>query len=228
VGVMILPEVTLFPQALLPLFIFEPRYRRMLADSLASHRLFAVAMLRPGSSRESPASVGGLGLVRVAVDNPDGTAHLMLQGLTRIELGGVVRYKPYRVHNIRPLTPVAPDGITTPALLATIKKLVQERIQLESSPSPGQAPQASEIEEPPEVLPTGPSGFLDEKMISYLNGIHDADTIADLVSWSLLSRPLERQEILETVDIEPRLRRLIHFLMAEIRQRRKNGGDERP
>ena len=37
VPVMTLPNATLFPQALLPLYIFEPRYRRMLADTLASH-----------------------------------------------------------------------------------------------------------------------------------------------------------------------------------------------
>ncbi|MEP6664219.1 MAG: LON peptidase substrate-binding domain-containing protein, partial [Verrucomicrobiota bacterium] len=35
---MTLPNATLFPQALLPLHIFEPRYRKMLADALGSHR----------------------------------------------------------------------------------------------------------------------------------------------------------------------------------------------
>ena len=45
VAVMTLPEVAFFPQALLPLHIFEPRYRAMLKDVLATHRLFAVAGL---------------------------------------------------------------------------------------------------------------------------------------------------------------------------------------
>ena len=43
VPVMTLPSATLFPQALLPLYIFEPRYRRMLADTLKAHRMFIVA-----------------------------------------------------------------------------------------------------------------------------------------------------------------------------------------
>ena len=43
-GVMILGERNLFPQAILPLFIFEPRYRAMLAESLESHRMFCLAM----------------------------------------------------------------------------------------------------------------------------------------------------------------------------------------
>ncbi|HTO02917.1 MAG TPA: LON peptidase substrate-binding domain-containing protein, partial [Opitutus sp.] len=43
--VMTLPNVTFFPQAVMPLHIFEPRYRQMLRDVLAADRLFAVAGL---------------------------------------------------------------------------------------------------------------------------------------------------------------------------------------
>jgi len=48
---MTLPNATLFPQALLPLYIFEPRYRQMLAEALHSSRMFAVAMQKPGNTR---------------------------------------------------------------------------------------------------------------------------------------------------------------------------------
>src|SRR6185436_17665412 len=93
VPVMTLPNATLFPHALLPLYIFEPRYRQMLSDALRSHRMFAVAMQRPGNTRETPAPVAGLGLIRVAVKHGDGTSHLILQGLARVELGAAVRYR---------------------------------------------------------------------------------------------------------------------------------------
>jgi len=49
---MILRNATLFPGASLLLHIFEPRYRRMLSDVLESHRMFAIAMRRPGTRRE--------------------------------------------------------------------------------------------------------------------------------------------------------------------------------
>src|SRR5580765_9012408 len=103
VPVMTLPNATLFPQALLPLYIFEPRYRQMLADSLHSNRMFAVAMQKPGNAREVPLPVAGLGLVRVSVGHRDGTSHLILQGIARVELEEAVRYKPYRIQRIRPL-----------------------------------------------------------------------------------------------------------------------------
>jgi len=48
--VMPLPGAVLFPHALLPLYIFEPRYREMLAHALAHERMFCVALLRPGSA----------------------------------------------------------------------------------------------------------------------------------------------------------------------------------
>src|ERR1051325_9805839 len=96
VAVMTLPNATLFPQALLPLYIFEPRYRQMLVDSLESTRMFTVAMQKPGRSRGTPSPIAGLGLIRVSVGHNDGTSHLILQGLARVELEETVRYKPYR------------------------------------------------------------------------------------------------------------------------------------
>src|SRR3954465_15951293 len=100
VPVMTLPSATLFPQALLPLYIFEPPDRKMLDYSLKSERMFSVAMQKPGRSRETPCMVAGLGLIRVSVDHEDRCPHLILQGITRVELRETVQYKPYRVHNI--------------------------------------------------------------------------------------------------------------------------------
>jgi len=105
VPIMTLPNATLFPQALLPLYIFEPRYRQMLTDALHSHRMFSVAMQRPDRMRETPLPVAGLGLIRVSVGHKDGTSHLILQGITRVELGESVRTRPYRIQRIRPRRP---------------------------------------------------------------------------------------------------------------------------
>jgi uncharacterized protein len=214
VAVMTLPNATLFPQALLPLHIFEPRYRRMLKDALDSNRMFIVAMQRPNCERESPSAVAGLGLIRVAVDNPDGTTHLILQGMMRVELSDTVRYKPYRVQRIRPLQAVPSDSVMVDALLAKVRDLVTERIEL-GFPFPFPLTGKSSKKKK--------SGAMTIKeIVSYLDKLHDADQVADLVSCALLAGAAERQTILETVDVEPRLKHLIHFLMAEIKQHRKD------
>jgi hypothetical protein len=49
----------------------------------------------------------------------------------------------------------------------------------------------------------------------------DPEQTADLVSCALLPGGVQRQAILETLDVESRLRRLIQFLLAEIRKKRK-------
>src|SRR5437667_12442493 len=120
VPVMTLRDATLFPQSLLPLYIFEPRYRKMLADSLKTGRMFSVAMQKPGRSRETPCIVAGLGLIRVSVGHQDGKSHLILQGIRRVELREMSQYKQYRIHNIRPLQLVDMHSVIIDAVLANV------------------------------------------------------------------------------------------------------------
>ena len=212
---MTLPNATLFPQALLPLYIFEPRYRQMLADALHSHRMFSVAMQKPGRTRETPSPVAGLGLIRVSVGHRDGTSHLVLQGLARVELEGAVRYKPYRIQRIRPLHTPPCDTVAVDALVAKVRELLAERIDLGLSfPFPVMSPGKAE------GSPAPPS-FSAKEVMHYLDSISDPEHVVDLVSCAVLSGAADRQAILETVDVEARLRRLIHFLLAEIQAKRK-------
>lgn len=213
---MTLPNATLFPQALLPLYIFEPRYRHMLTDVLNASRMFCVAMQKPGSSRETPSPVAGLGLVRVAVTHQNGTSHLILQGLARVELDEAVKYKPYRVHTVKPLRAAPADNVKVDALVAKLRELLEERIRLGLPfPFPVMSPDQAETN-------PVPSAFSPKEILTYLDSITDPEQAADLVSCAVLPGAAERQTILETVEVEPRLRQLIHFLLAEIRGKRKN------
>jgi Lon protease-like protein len=220
VPVMTLPTATLFPQALLPLYIFEPRYRQMLADTLKSERMFSVAMQKPGRTRESPCQVAGLGLIRVSVDHNDGSSHLILQGLTRVELRQTVQYKPYRVQCIRPLQAAPNDSVMVDALLAKVHELVQQR--LENGPFPFPFPVVKQSGKQKSSAAKTPN-LTAKEILNYLENLPDADQVADLVSCALLPHPEQRQTILETVELEARLKSLIHFLLADIRHPRKDG-----
>ena len=215
VPVMTLPNATLFPQALLTLYIFAPRYRQMLADALHSNRMFSVAMQKPGSTRETPSAVAGLGLIRVSVGHRDGTSHLVLQGLARVELEEAVRYKPYRIQRIRPLHTPPCDNVTVDALVGKMRELLEERTELGLPfPFPVMAPEKSKHGTVPPAIPP-------QEILHYLDAIADPEQATDLVSCAVLPGAAERQAILETVNVEARLRRLIHFLLAEIRAKRK-------
>jgi len=219
VPVMTLPSATLFPQALLPLYIFEPRYRQMLADTLKSERMFSVAMQKPGSTRESPCQVAGLGLIRVSVDHQDGTSHLILQGLTRVELRQTVQYKPYRVQRIHPLQAAPNDSVRIDALIAKVHELVEHR--LESGQFKIPFPVVKKAGGPKSLLADN-SNLSAKEIIKYLENLPDPDQVADLVSCALLPDAGQRQTILETVELEARLKHLVHFLMAETQHPRKD------
>jgi Lon protease-like protein len=216
VPVMTLPNATLFPQALLPLYIFEPRYRHMLVDALHSNRMFSVAMQKPGTGRETPSPVAGLGLIRVSVAHRDGTSHLILQGLARVELTETVRYRPYRVQRIRALHSPPCDNVKVDALVAKVRELLEERINL-GLPFPFPVMPSKKIDQKHAA-----AGFSSKEILNYLDSITDPEQTADLVSCAVLPGAAERQAILETVDVEARLQRLIRFLLAEIRIKREN------
>ena len=126
---MTLPNAILFPQVMLPLFIFEPRYRRMLKDVLEGERVFAVAMQKPGSTKGTPSNVAGLGLVRAAVTHADGTSHLILQGMARIELTETVKHRPYRLEKFRLLQTEGNNNVVVDALTEKVLDLVAERFK---------------------------------------------------------------------------------------------------
>lgn len=207
---MTLPNATLFPQALLPLYIFEPRYRQMLAEALHSSRMFAVAMQKPGNTRESPSPVAGLGLIRVSVGHRDGTSHLILQGVARVGLEEAVRFKPYRIHRIRSLEIPPCDSVAADALLAKVRELLEERVKL-----------GLPLQFPGAPIPPGGSP---KDILKHLDSIADPEQAADQVCCAVLAGAAERQTLLETADVETRLRRLIQFLLAEIRKQRKADG----
>ena len=216
VPVMTLSSATLFPQALLPLYIFEPRYRQMVADMLKTERMFSVAMQKPGRQREAPCQVAGLGLIRVSVGHQDGTSHLILQGIARVELVETVRTRPYRVASIRPLQPEPTDNVIIDALVAKVRELVEERVRLGPFPFPFSTFKNTGSSK--KKAAAASSQFSPKEILSYLESLEDADQVADLISCALLPGAVERQTILETVDLEQRLKHLIHFLMEEIRR----------
>lgn len=191
--VMVLPGAALFPHALLPLYIFEPRYREMLAWSLEKERVFCIAPLKAGISEAQTADdfhhTVGLGLVRACVGREDGTSHLMLQGLARVRLTGFVQETPFRIAEVRelPSTPAGPleTDLLTTKLTSLLMKLRDSGVRV------------------PEEL---------EKQLAQ---IEDASVLSDIVAHSFLREARHRQDVFEELRAGERLRLLIRHLTAE-------------
>lgn len=94
-----LPGVVLFPGTLLPLHIFEPRYRAMVSDALAGEKLIGMAMLdlSRGSAEPPPVfPVGGAGRIVEQERLDDGRFNIILEGVWRYRIVREESSAPYR------------------------------------------------------------------------------------------------------------------------------------
>ncbi|RPI57132.1 MAG: hypothetical protein EHM55_02960 [Acidobacteria bacterium] len=114
-----LPNVVLFPSALLPLHIFEPRYRAMVADALDGERLIGMVMLRPGwetiyEHTPDVYPIGCAGFITHAERLADGRYNIMLRGLEKFRIlgertarEGAEQYRIARIESIKEAKPGA-------------------------------------------------------------------------------------------------------------------------
>lgn len=198
VPVMTLPNTAFFPQALMPLHIFEPRYRQMLRDALASNRLFAVAGLNmerlnePGEF-EPPHRVATVGIIRACQKNDDGTSNLLLQGLCRVEIVSILCDEPYRRIRIKALTSEAgasPDD--NQSLRRELSRLLKLKAKLARTSS--------------------------GEMTAFLKTVDDPEAFVDIAAFSLCDDAAFKQKLLETLDVHHRLELFGAKLRAEIEQ----------
>jgi Lon protease-like protein len=103
-----LPNVVLFPNVFLPLHIFEPRYRDMVADALAGDRMIGMVLLRPGwdhdyEGRPAIYPVGCSGVLTHNERLPDGRYNLVLRGIERFRIVEEDQALSYRRAVVEPL-----------------------------------------------------------------------------------------------------------------------------
>lgn len=91
-------SVVLFPGTPLPLHIFEPRYKRMLADCLAADRRFGITPVPGAHEIPGPGTVGCIAEVRVNQELPDGRSNIVVLGGSRFVLSRLLdESRPYLV-----------------------------------------------------------------------------------------------------------------------------------
>ena len=103
-----LPNVVLFPHVFLPLHIFEPRYRALVADALAGDRLIGMSLLRPGwegdYERRPPIyPVGCAGVITHHERLPDGRYNIVLRGIDKFRVIDEEAGRSYRIARVETL-----------------------------------------------------------------------------------------------------------------------------
>ena len=193
VPVMPLPGVLLFPNALLPLHIFEPRFREMLESALDDNRMLCVALVKPERQQWRTSAdffpVSTVGLIRACIGRSDGTSDLILQGIRRVKFSDFEQEAPFPIARIKPLKTRTKPTVETDALAI---KVVEFYRRLKSS-----------------------ERALPEKIDRYLGEMSDPEMLADLIASTFVSGATRRQQLLEELNLNKRLRLLIQYLREE-------------
>ncbi len=182
-----LPNVVLFPSVFLPLHIFEPRYRQMLADALRGDRIIGMVLLKGGRDNiEEPPPVypiGCAGLISHAHTLQDGRSNIILRGILRFRVVEEEADREYRRAHVEPLPEAATDAIRA--------EVRQARTQLQTLLAGTRKAAGGEA--------MVPSDMADEDLVNTLAQYLDFD-------------PLEKQALLERDDVASRSRALIELI----------------
>jgi Lon protease-like protein len=196
-----LPNVVLFPNVFLPLHIFEPRYRAMVADALEGDRMIGMALLRPGwegayEGRPAIYPIGCAGLITHHEPLTDGRSNIVLRGVSKFRVLREQDDRPYRIAEI--------EGIDEPLPSADREEIRSARRRLEALLVPRTEGRESDTRIP--------------------SAMSDEDLVNALAQYMELE-PLEKQALLERESLLARCRSLIELLeMKMIVSRHDWGG----
>ena len=191
-----LAEVVLFPEVMLPLHIFEPRYRTMLRDALADDRLIGMVLAR-SSEAQKPGDIYAIGCAgRIVRNEPleDGRSLVVLRGTVRFRVRRELPLdRPYRVVEAQALYEAPVPAEHMRAWRSELRRRVESYIR------------ALEGE------------------IEHLDTIFAKQDLERIVNYLCATLPfeiVERQSLLECSTAEQRFRRLcdlVEFKTAEVR-----------
>jgi Lon protease-like protein len=199
-----LPDLTFFPHTMLPLHIFEARYRAMITDCLSRDKRLAVVGLKPGfegSYEGKPAvyPVSGVGRIVQWERLASGRYNLLLRGEGRVRIDRELPTDTlYRMVAATPLRETGAAGAAVPALTGRVKARCRQILSA-----------------------VGRSG---EDLQNMMEGLDHPAELCDQVASALIPTPTTRQALLEELDVERRLERLAAALDDLLSQLTGEGG----
>jgi uncharacterized protein len=203
-----LPNVVLFPNVFLALHIFEPRYREMVADAVASDRMIGMVLLRPGwegdyEGRPPVYPIGCSGVITHVERLQDGRYNIVLRGLERFRILEEDHSRSYRRASIEPLIECMMAEDDRVAVRRQRAKL--EHLLAPAAERAGASLRHSQRE----------SGSETKSEIKIPSAMSDEDLVNALAQYLDLE-PLEKQALLEKHDLRARAESLVELLEMKV------------
>jgi ATP-dependent Lon protease len=185
-------STVLFPGALMPLHIFEPRYRTMIKEALATHASLAIVLVTgngPIDAHGHPeiAKVAGAGFIVDHAELPNGRFNVLVHGRARVRLEELPFVPPYRRAKA---TVITPEVVAVPEMESTALRVAASAF-------------AARVRE------------RDPRFEFKLPDHAPADQLADLCAQELVLDTRERQALLEELDPRVRTARVTEILSIQ-------------
>src|SRR3954463_6742142 len=190
-----LRETVIFPEMIVPLQVGRDKSVAALNAAVEASGPIALVTQRRAEQEDIDDaselySVGTLAKIAQVVQLQDGTVRAIVQGQTRIRVHGFTQTGPYLAARVEELEDAAPDGVEVQALIRSVQAQIEQYVASGAPVPPEAAVAARNITEP---------GLL-----------------ADMVAYSPDMSTEQRQELLETIDVEERLKLVSIFLARQI------------
>jgi Lon protease-like protein len=193
-----LPDLTFFPHTLLPLHIFEARYRAMIADCLARDRRLSVVGLKPGyeatyDGKPPVYAIAGAGRIVRCERLASGRFNILLKGEHRVRIEREVPTD--TLYRMAVATPLGDVGAERPALPGLARTIRERCLQIMDALGRGSA-----------------------EMRESLEAVRSPAELGDQVASGVVPDAAVRRALLEELDVERRLERLTMALDDVLRQ----------
>ena len=189
-----LKETVVFPESMTPLAVGQERSVKLIDDVVSGERMLALFTVR-NPEVETPGwedlyEVGTVAVVHKMIKVPDGTLRVLVQGVQRVRLVEHAEEEPYLVAELEDLPDVIPDSPEVEALTRNVQQQFAEII--------------------------GMTPYLPEELQLAAANVDDPSALTHLIASTLRLKTEERQELLETMNVEDRLRRISLILGREL------------
>ncbi|MBI5548813.1 MAG: LON peptidase substrate-binding domain-containing protein, partial [Deltaproteobacteria bacterium] len=189
-----LRETVIFPLAIAPLAIGQERSIRLIDDAMRANRLVCVVAQRtadaPAASPADLYEVGTASIVHQLFRAPDGSLRVILQGLARVRLVGMVQTEPYFVSRLLLASEIVVTDLEVEALSRAARDLFTRLVA---------------------VVPDLPN-----ELASAVEGLSNPREIAYQIAAAAPLGTSDRQTLLELDSVHDKLRRLIELLQHEL------------
>ncbi len=183
----------IFPGIAIPFTIKEEIYQRLIDETLKQDKIFGAFLQKEEKKEFEPENIFKIGTavyIHRMFRAPDGSMRLFIQGIKRIEIFEFIKKETGFYAKVKILQDELPqDNKILEALKHSILSTLKEIIQ--SVP------------------------YIPEEALIFLSGIEDYSIFTDMVASSINIEPFEKQKLLETLNLEERMKKVLSFLTAE-------------